>query len=258
MITKEGGARITVRWFSRGSLADRVRWRTQSGYRRVAWLGSAQPCTRGSGESSTRNRTRVPTSSRFPLPPRGRVHAPACKPALRVHRAADRNPTDVQHVYVSPGNINIAIYARFNWPAAPRPALGPRSPRPPPAGPLNTTANLPTRFDVQVHSPQEGRAPSRRPHGLFPLCIRNQLSSKNGTLFIFSSICSLLVVFRVPRPADRLADPPAEMKFGRNQRGREDDSPEMERRSSRTSVCFARMIEMAKPHLAYVRPSLEA
>lgn len=166
MITKEGGARITVRWFSRGSLADRVRWRTQSGYRRVAWLGSAQPCTRGSGESSTRNRTRVPTSSRFPLPPRGRVHAPACKPALRVHRAADRNPTDVQHVYVSPGNINIAIYARFNWPAAPRPALGPRSPRPPPAGPLNTTANLPTRFDVQVHSPQEGRAPSRRPHGL--------------------------------------------------------------------------------------------
>ena len=41
--------------------------------------------------------------------------------------------------------------------------LAPRPPSSPPAGPLNTTANLPTRFDVQVHSPQEGRSLSLSP-----------------------------------------------------------------------------------------------
>lgn len=52
-------ARNVVRWFSRGSIADRAWWRTQGGYRRVAWLSS--------GESSTQNRTRVPARPRFPL-----------------------------------------------------------------------------------------------------------------------------------------------------------------------------------------------
>jgi len=54
------------------------------------------------------------------------------------------------------GNINIAIYARFNC-SATLPAFPSRPSAPPRlTGSLNTTANLPTRFNVQVRSPRDG------------------------------------------------------------------------------------------------------
>lgn len=70
---------------------------------------------------------------------------------------ADRNPTDVQHVYVSQATLTLQFMRALTGPQ-PFHLFGPRPPSSPPAGPLNTTANLPTRFDVQVHSPQEGRS----------------------------------------------------------------------------------------------------
>lgn len=80
---------------------------------------------------------------------------------------ADRNPTDVQHVYVSQATLTLQFMRALTGPQ-PFHLFGPRPPSSPPAGPLNTTANLPTRFDVQVHSPQEGRSLSlslSRRHG---------------------------------------------------------------------------------------------
>jgi len=54
------------------------------------------------------------------------------------------------------GNINIAIYARFNC-SATLPAFPSRPSAPPRlTGSLNTTANLPTRFNVQVRSSRDG------------------------------------------------------------------------------------------------------
>lgn len=70
---------------------------------------------------------------------------------------ADRNPTDVQHVYVSQATLTLQFMRALTGPQ-PFHLFGPRPPSSPPAGPLNTTANLPTWFDVQVHSPQEGRS----------------------------------------------------------------------------------------------------
>ena len=177
-----------VRWFSRGSIEDRVWWRTQGGYRRVAWLGS--------GESCTQNRTRVPTRPRFPQLARvsRRYACTALQTAIR--------PTYNMFMYRR-ATLTLQFMRALTGPQPLGLLSVPRSPHPPPAGPLNTTANLPTRFDVQVHLPQEGRAP--RLHGLSPsFCIRKPaFVVRAARCFIFSSICTRLpVVFS--KPADEI------------------------------------------------------
>lgn len=112
----------------------------------------------------TRNRTRLPLHSPFPpssssISTSECVHAPVCKLALRGSARRPQSNRRTTCLCIA-GNINIAIYARFNWPAA-LPPLRPSSS-------ILATANLPTRFDVQVHSPQEGRSLSlslSRRHG---------------------------------------------------------------------------------------------
>jgi len=63
-----------------------------------------------------------------------------------------RNPTDVQHVYVSLATLTLQ-FMRASTAQGPLTAI---PDRPQLTGSLNTTANLPTRFNVQVQSPRGG------------------------------------------------------------------------------------------------------
>lgn len=77
-----------------------------------------------------------------------------------------RNPTDVQHVYVSPATLTLqfmrALTARRALPTPHnRPSVLPRL-----TGSLNTTANSPTRLNVQVQSPREV-LPNRLPFAVY-------------------------------------------------------------------------------------------
>jgi len=79
------------------------------------------------------------------------------------------NPTNVQHVYVSP----VTLTLQFMHASTARRPLSALPDRPQLTGSLNTTANLPTRFNVQVQSPRGVH--NRLPFGLLPTFVRSYL-----------------------------------------------------------------------------------
>lgn len=79
------------------------------------------------------------------------------------------NPTNVQHVYVSP----VTLTLQFMHASTARRPLSALPDRPQLTGSLNTTANLPTRFNVQVQSPRGVH--NRLPFGFLPTFVRSYL-----------------------------------------------------------------------------------